>query len=94
MSGNTIVIWASTAGRGGTTKGFTPARWPLPLSSFRVDRSWEGQPSRNVQQRLRWAVVRGWHLDVRVYFPSQHPSPRLLRQAQAELDRMVLPRTA
>jgi hypothetical protein len=52
---------------------------------------WEGQPTLNVQQRLRWASVRGWRLDVRVYFATQHPSGRLLRTAQAELNRLLLP---
>ena len=67
-----IVIWASTSGRGGATPVFTKARWPLHLSSFRVDHGWEGQPAANVQQRLRWAVVDGWHLDVRLL---RHPTP-------------------
>jgi hypothetical protein len=85
------VIWASTSGRGGATPVFTKATWPLHLSSFRVDHGWEGQPAANVQQRLRWAVVDGWHLDVRVYLGTQHPSKTLLAQTQAELDRLRLP---
>lgn len=87
-----VVIWASTSGRGGATPVFTKTSWPLQLSSFRVDHGWEGQPAANVQQRLRWAVVDGWHLDVRVYFGTQHPSKALLAKAQAELDRLRLPR--
>lgn len=86
-----IVIWAITEERGGPTTAFTKARWPLRLSSFRVDHGWEGQPARNVQQRLRWADIAGWHLDVRVYFGTQHPSAATLAEAQAELDRMLLP---
>jgi hypothetical protein len=78
-------------GGGGATRVFTTSRWPLRLSSFRVDHGWEGQPAANVQQRLRWVVVHGWHLDVRVYFGTQHPSKRLLAKAQAELDRLRLP---
>jgi hypothetical protein len=87
-----ILIWASTAGRGGPTQVFTRAKWPLRLAAFRVDRWWEGQPASNVQQRLRWASINGWRLDVRVYFATQHPRKRLLRDAQAALDRLLLPR--
>jgi hypothetical protein len=91
LSTSGIVIWASTSGRGGVTRVFTTSRWPLRLSSFRVDHGWEGQPAANVQQRLRWVVVHGWHLDVRVYFGTQYPPKRLLAKAQAELDRLRLP---
>jgi hypothetical protein len=86
-----IVIWASTSGRGGVTQVFTKTKWPLRLSSFRVDHGWEGQPTSHVQQRLRWSVVGGWHLDVRVYFGTQHPTKTVLAKAQAELDRLQLP---
>jgi hypothetical protein len=86
-----VLIWASTGGRGGPTAVYTPARWPLRLRSFRVDHNWETQPAPNIQQRLRWAAVDGWRLDVRVYFATQHPGKRLLRVAQAELNRMRLP---
>ena len=86
-----IELWASVEGRGGPTRVFTPSVWPLRLSSFRLDHGWEGQPAATVQQRLRWASVRGWHLDVRVYFGSQHPSRALVARAQAELDRLQLP---
>jgi hypothetical protein len=50
------------------------------------------QPAPNIQQRLRWVRIKGWQLDVRVYFATQHPSKRLLAEAQAELDRLMLPR--
>ena len=93
LSRDAILIWASTSGRGGPTRVFTRAKWPLRLSTFRVDRIWEGQPRPRVQQRLRWASVNGWRLDVRVYFATQHPNKRLLRAAQAELDRLLLPRS-
>jgi hypothetical protein len=62
------------------------------LAGFRLDRMWEGQPAPNIQQRLRWATVAGWHLDVRVYFATQHPGKALLASAQAELNRLLLPR--
>jgi hypothetical protein len=68
------------------------SEWPLHLSRFRVDHQWEGQPAPNVQQRLRFVGVRGWQLYVRVFFATQHPSKRLLHAAQAELDRLLLPR--
>lgn len=88
---NGIVIWASTERRVSTSGVFTPSAWPPRLRDFRVDRAWEGQPNRNVQQRLRWTTVHGWRLDVRVYFGTQHPSRRLLAEAQAELNRLQLP---
>jgi hypothetical protein len=91
LSRGAVLVWALTAGRGGPNGTFTRATWPLRLSSFRVDRMWEGQPTLNVQQRLRWASVRGWRLDVRVYFATQRPGKRPLRIAQAEIDRMLLP---
>jgi hypothetical protein len=93
LSPHGIAIWALTIfPRGGPTHGFAPASLPLRLSSFRVDHGWEGQPNgNNVQQRLRWVVVRGWNLDVRVYFGTEHPDKRLLTAAQLELDRLRLP---
>jgi len=91
LSRNGIVVWASTAGRGGPTKVFTGSSWPLRLLIFRVDTSWEGQPAANIQQRLRWASVDGWHVDGRVYFGTQRPSKALLARAQAELNRLRLP---
>jgi hypothetical protein len=91
LSRGAILVWASTAGRGGPNATFGRSGWPLRLSTFRVDRSWENQPAANVQQRLRWAAVRGWQLDVRVYFATQHPSKQLLRAAQEELGRLLLP---
>jgi hypothetical protein len=86
-----VLIWASTSGRGGRNASFRTSTWPLRLSSFRVDRAWEGQPAANVQQRVRWSAVRGWHLDVRVYFGTEHPSRAVVAKAQAELDRLRLP---
>jgi hypothetical protein len=92
LSRDAIYISAGTAGQGGPNRTFQRAGWPLRLSGFQINRGWEGQPARNVQQRLRWAAVRGWHLDVRVYFATQHPSRQLLRTAQRELDRLLLPK--
>ncbi len=86
-----VLIWASTVGRGGPTRNIRPARWPLRLRTFYVNRRWETQPAPNVQQRVIDVAVSGWRLDVRVYFATQHPSKRLLRVAQAELNRMRLP---
>jgi hypothetical protein len=86
-----IIVWASTVGRRDANPTFVRSRWPLRLSSFRVDHSWETQPASNVQQRLRWVTVAGWNLDVRVYFGTQQPSRTLLTAAQAELDRLRVP---
>jgi hypothetical protein len=89
LSSRGILIWATTIGRNRPT--FTPMQWPPRLSSFRLDHAWEGQPAPNVQQRLKWGVINGWDMDVRVYFATQHPSQQLLREAQAQLDRLALP---
>jgi hypothetical protein len=88
-----IVVWATTMGRGehGPTADFPRARWPLRLANFRVDCGWEMQPAPDIQQRLEWAVVGDWHLEVRVYFGTQEPTEALLAKAQAQLERLVLP---
>jgi hypothetical protein len=91
LSRNGIYLWATTAGRGGPNRTFRRSQWPLRLARFRIDHGWEGQPAPNVQQRLYWVAVRGWHLDLRIYFATQHPSRQLLRSAQQELDRLLLP---
>ncbi len=91
LSRSAVYLWATTAGRGGSDATFKRAEWPLRLSRFRVDRSWEGQPAPNVQQRLRWAAINGWHMDIRVYYATQHPTKQLLRVAQQELNRLLLP---
>ena len=88
---NAVLIEATTSGRGSSTAAYTPARWPLRLRSFQVNHRWETQPAPNIQERLRWAAVDGWRLDVRVYFATQHPSKGLLSLVQAELNRMRLP---
>lgn len=90
LSPHGILVWALTIGRNRPT--FAPMEWPPRLSRFRVDHGWEGQPAANVEQRLRWGVINGWDMDVRVYFATQHPDKQLLEAAQAELDRLVLPR--
>jgi hypothetical protein len=90
-----IIIWTTTIG-GVASSPFAPfsrARWPLRLSGFRLDRGWEGQPAPNIQQRLRAVSVRGWNIEVRIYFASQNPNKKLLNEAQAELDRLTPPRT-
>jgi hypothetical protein len=91
LTSSGIVIWASDMGKGGPTRVFTKTSWPLKLGSFRLDQSWEGQPAANVQQRLRWVTVAGLHLDVRVYFGTQHPAKATLAKVQAELNRLTLP---
>jgi hypothetical protein len=91
LSPRGILIWATTNGRGGPTRVFTRGVLPLQLRTFRADHSWEGQPARNIQQRLRWVSIEGWHLDVRIYFGTQQPSRALVAAAQRELDRLRLP---
>lgn len=90
------LLLAVTLAHGASAAPAASPRFPPPTFRpapgwGRVDRGWEGQPARNVQQRLRWAWVRGWWLDVRVYFGTQQPGRKLLRAAQAELDRLRLP---
>ena len=89
LSPRGILVWAGTIGRNRPT--FAPIPWPPRLSSFRVDRGWEGQPAPRVQQRLKWGVIDGWDMEVRVYFGTEHPDRQLLRKAQAQIDRIVLP---
>lgn len=84
------LIWASTASRGHYDH-FKYAAWPPRLAAFRTERAWEGQPEGRIQQRLWWSTSRGWSLDVRVYFGTQHPSPALVVAVQSELDRLTLP---
>jgi hypothetical protein len=86
-----VLITAITVERGGPTRNYRPSGWPLRLRAFHVSRRWETQPAPNVQERVRDVAVSGWRLDVRVYFATQHPSERLLRVAQTELNRMRLP---
>jgi hypothetical protein len=90
LSPRGILVWVTTIGRHRPT--FAPMQWPPRLSSFRVDHGWKGQPAPNVQQRLKWGVINGWDMDVRVYFATQYPDKQLLEAVQAELDRLVLPR--
>jgi hypothetical protein len=86
-----IVVMATTIGPHRPSFHFARARFPLRLSSFRVDHGWENQPAANIQQRLGAVTAGGWDLDVRVYFATQHPDRKLLAEAQAELDRLRLP---
>lgn len=90
LSPHGILVWATTT-TGHHLPTFTPMRWPPRLASFRLDHRWEGQPAANVQQRLKWGVINGWDVDVRVYFGTQRPDKKLLKEAQAQLDRLVLP---
>lgn len=89
LSRRGILVWVETSGRG--LPGFpTHVAWPPQLRRFRTDHGWEGQPAPNIQQRVWVGRVRGWDLDVRVFFATQHPSTRLQSLAQAELDRLRL----
>jgi len=90
LSRNGILVWADTIGRGRT--GFpTATAWPPRLARFRIDRGWEGQPAGNIQQRVWVGSVRGWDLDIRVFFATQQPGAALRAKAQAELSRLRLP---
>jgi hypothetical protein len=91
LSRNAVLIVATTVGRGGPTRSYRRARWPLRLRAFRFQRTWETQPAPNVQEGVVGVSIRGWRLDVRVYFATQRPSQHLLGLAQSELNRMRLP---
>ena len=91
LSRNAVLIAATTVGRGGPTSNYRRAEWPLRLRTFHVMRTWETQPAPNVQERVLDVSVRGWRLDVRVYFATQQPTKHLLGVTQSELNRMRLP---
>lgn len=86
-----IVIWASNEGRGEANTTYPLSGLPLQLHRFRIYRAWKGQPAGNVQQRLLDVSVLAWHLDVRVYFGTQHPDKATVAKAHAELNRLLLP---
>lgn len=89
LSHRGILVWVEPVGRG--LVGFpTHVTWPPQLRRFRIEHGWEGQPAPNIQQRVWVGSVRGWDLDVRVFFVSQHPSEQLQSLAQAELNRLRL----
>jgi hypothetical protein len=92
LDASAALIWATTSGKAGHPYTFKHVAWPPRLNDFRVDHGWEGQPLVRIQQRLLDVAVRGWNLDVRVYFGTQRPSKRLLASVQAELNRLTLPR--
>jgi len=90
LSTDGILVWADTVGHGLT--GFPPRSVrPPQLASFRIDHGWEGQPAANIEQRVWVGSVRGWDLDIRVFFATQRPNAALRANAQAELDRLRLP---
>ncbi len=89
-----VAILVTVNGRGGPGGDVIPATLPLRLGDLRLQRIWEGQPSRRIQVRLRFISLRGWRLAVYVWFGSQRPSARLRGRAQAELDRLVAPQAA
>ena len=92
LSRRGIIVWATTLGRAReSSSSFAPLSWPPRLATFRLDHGWEGQPAPNIQQRLTWGSFSGWNFDVRVYFATQHPDRMLVRDAQAELRRLLLP---
>jgi hypothetical protein len=86
-----VIVWSTVLGRAGSPTEFRHIAWPPRLRTFRLDRAWEGQPAPNIQQRLTFGAVRGWNIDVRVYFATQHPDKALLDKTQAELNRLELP---
>jgi hypothetical protein len=64
---------------------------PLSLTDADVRHSFEGQPNPGVPEYLLWQRVNGFVLDVRVFFGSQDPSAAALSDAQAELERLIVP---
>jgi hypothetical protein len=90
LSASGIVVWVTTVGR--NRQFFMPMPWPPRLSRLGLDHRWEGQPASSILLQRGVGAVRGWDLDVRIYFATQSPGPRLLAKAQRELDRLLLPR--
>ncbi len=64
---------------------------PLRLADADVRHAWETQPNRDVPEYLLLQRVNGFDVDVRVYFGSQQPTTSSVAEAQAELDRLMLP---
>ena len=88
-----IVVWAcASVPSGNGSSNFSPATLPLKLSDADVQPGWEGQPNGDAPQYLLWRSANGYDLDVRVFFGTQHPSAGSLEEAQAELDRLEVPR--
>jgi hypothetical protein len=70
---------------------FPPRELPLQLSDFEVRPAWEGQVAPNVPEYRLVAAVGGRDVDVAIFFGTQDPPPEVLRAAQEELDRLVIP---
>ena len=94
LDASSALLWATTISKSGHPFTFRRAAWPPRLRDFRLDHGWEGQPLPRIQQRLSWIAVRGWNLDIRVYFGTQHPRKALLASVQAELNRLTVPASA
>jgi hypothetical protein len=70
---------------------FPTRQLPLQLSDATVQQGWEGQPNTNVPLYRIDAAANGYILSVYAFFGTQHPSQKLLRSAQQELDRLQVP---
>lgn len=89
-----IVITASTYALDADDEGFPTRTLPLSITDADVRHSFEGQPNPDVPEYLLWQRVNGLLLDVRVFFGSQHPPPSVVAEAQAALDRLLVPSRA
>jgi len=67
---------------------------PLQLASGQFLDQNHAQPAPNLSRIQLHAKINGHYVAVRVYFGTTSPSEELLGQAQAELDRLLVPEEA
>jgi hypothetical protein len=63
---------------------------PLQLVDGKLEQGFEGISPRIGDYRLE-AAIGNWNLDVQAFFGVAHPEARLLKAAQTELDRLIVP---
>jgi hypothetical protein len=86
-----IAFEATLADSVATPDAFPVRELPLDLSSGPFFDQNHAQPARNVSQIHLHARVNDHYVAVRVYFGTTSPSEEILAEAQAELDRLLVP---
>lgn len=64
---------------------------PFRLSAAQLMTTWEGQPRPDIPQLLILGTAKDQFVDLRIYFGTQNPPNSLLRSADQELSRLVIP---
>jgi hypothetical protein len=64
---------------------------PPQLGDANVREDWEGQPNPDAPEYLIQSTVKGFYLEVRVFFGTQRPSDEQASRAQTELAKLHLP---